>query len=143
MKRMAGLEGMAVQPGMEVYHIADLRSLWLSVEVFEQQVAQIDVGSVAEIELTYFPGEIFRGTVRFIEPEFSETTRTLQAEDRGGQCRWATQIGDVRHRAVLSHGSTSGAGGTDTGGVAYRAAKCRDRRFGRGELCPARGSDRA
>ena len=80
MKRMAGLEGMAVQPGMEVYHIADLRSLWLSVEVFEHQVAQIDVGSVAEIELTYFPGEIFRGTVRFIEPEFSETTRTLQAK---------------------------------------------------------------
>ena len=78
MKRMAGLEGMAVQPGMEVYHIADLRSLWLSVEVFEHQVAQIDIGSVADIELTYFPGEVFRGMVRFIEPEFSEATRTLR-----------------------------------------------------------------
>ena len=78
MKRMAGLEGMAVQPGMEVYHIADLRSLWLSVEVFEHQVAQIDIGSAAEIELTYLPGEVFRGTVRFVEPEFSEATRTLQ-----------------------------------------------------------------
>jgi len=80
MKRMAGLEGMAVQPGMEVYHIADLRSLWLSVEVFEHQVAQIDIGSAAEVELTYLPGEIFRGTVRFIEPEFSEATRTLQVK---------------------------------------------------------------
>jgi RND family efflux transporter MFP subunit len=78
MKKMPGLEGMAVRPGMEVYHIADLRSLWLSVEVFEHQVAQIDIGSAAEIELTYFPGEIFRGTVRFIEPEFSEATRTLR-----------------------------------------------------------------
>ena len=78
MKRMAGLEGMAVRPGMEVYHIADLRSLWLSVEIFEHQVAQIDIGSVADIELTYFPGEVFQGTVRFIEPEFSEATRTLQ-----------------------------------------------------------------
>ena len=80
MKRMAGLEGMAVRPGMEVYHIADLRTLWLSVEVFEHQMAQIGIGSVAEIELTYFPGEVFRGTVRFIEPEFSEATRTLQAK---------------------------------------------------------------
>ncbi len=78
MKRMRGLEGMAVQPGMEVYHIADLRSLWLSVEIFEHQVSQIDVGSAAEIELTYFPGEIFRGTVRLIDPEFTEATRTLR-----------------------------------------------------------------
>jgi Cu(I)/Ag(I) efflux system membrane fusion protein/cobalt-zinc-cadmium efflux system membrane fusion protein len=78
MKRMAGLEGMSVRPGMEVYHIADLRSLWLSVEIFEHQMAKIDIGSVAEIELTYFPGEVFRGTVRYIEPEFSEATRTLQ-----------------------------------------------------------------
>ncbi len=78
MKRMAGLEGMAVRPGMEMYHIADLRSIWLSAEVFEHQVALIDIGSEAEIELTYFPGEVFRGTVRFIEPEFSEATRTLR-----------------------------------------------------------------
>ncbi len=78
MKKMPGLAGMAVRPGMEVYHIADLRSLWLSAEVFEHQVAQIDIGSEAEIELTYLPGEIFRGTVRFIEPEFSEATRTLR-----------------------------------------------------------------
>lgn len=78
MKRMPGLEGMKVRPGMEVYHIADMRSLWLSAEVFEHQVAQIDIGSEAEIELTYFPGEIFSGKVRIIEPELSEVTRTLQ-----------------------------------------------------------------
>ena len=71
MKRMPGLEGMAVRPGMEVYHIADLRSLWLSAEVFEHQIAQIDIGSTAEVELTYFPGEVLRGKVRFFEPEFS------------------------------------------------------------------------
>ncbi|MGB5400164.1 MAG: efflux RND transporter periplasmic adaptor subunit, partial [Thermoanaerobaculia bacterium] len=77
MKRMNGLEGMAVQPGMEVYHIADLRTIWLSVEIFEHQVAQIGLGSEAEVELTYFPGEVFHGTVRYIEPEFSPATRTL------------------------------------------------------------------
>jgi Cu(I)/Ag(I) efflux system membrane fusion protein/cobalt-zinc-cadmium efflux system membrane fusion protein len=69
MKRMAGLEGMAVRPGMEMYHIADLRSIWLSVEIFEHQVAQIDIGSEAEIELAYLPGETFRGTVRYINPD--------------------------------------------------------------------------
>ncbi len=77
MKRLAGLEGMAVKPGMEVYHIADLSSLWLSVELFEDQVAWIGEGTAADVTFNYFPGETFRGTVRFIEPEFSEKTRTL------------------------------------------------------------------
>lgn len=80
MQRMKGLEGMAVQPGMEIFHIADLSSLWLSVEVFENQLAVIGVGTPAEVTFAYLPGEAFRGTVRFIEPEFSEQTRTLRVK---------------------------------------------------------------
>lgn len=80
MKRMAGLEGMAVRPGMDTYHIVDLSSLWLSVEVFEDQVAWIREGTPADISFTYFPGETFRGRVRFLEPEFSEKTRTLRVK---------------------------------------------------------------
>ncbi len=80
MKRMAGLGGMAIQPGMEIFHIADLSSLWLLVEVFEDQVSWVSEGTPAEIELSYFPGESFRGAVRFIEPEFDEATRTLRVQ---------------------------------------------------------------
>ena len=80
MKRMPGLEGMAVQPGMEIFHIADLSTLWLSIEVFEDQVAWIHHGTPAEVSFTYFPGETFHGKVRFIEPEFSEQTRTLRVK---------------------------------------------------------------
>ena len=79
MMRMAGLEGMAVQPGMELFHIADLRSLWVSVELFEEQLAAVSPGSEAKIELSYFPGETFKGRVRFIEPALSEATRTARA----------------------------------------------------------------
>ncbi len=91
MKRMAGLEGMAVQPGMEIFHIADLSSLWLSVEIFENQVVWVREGTPAEITLPYFPGKTFRGTVRFLEPEFSEKTRTLRVKievpNRSGELR--------------------------------------------------------
>ncbi|MDH3744053.1 MAG: efflux RND transporter periplasmic adaptor subunit [Acidobacteriota bacterium] len=80
MKRMPGLEGMAVKPGMETYHIADLSSLWLSVEIFEDQVAWIHERSPATVAFTYFPGKTFRGMVRFIEPAFSEKTRTLKVK---------------------------------------------------------------
>ncbi len=78
MMRMPGLEGMATQPGMELLHIADLSNLWLTVEVFDNQLPWIDVGSPATVSLSYFPGVTYRGRVRYIEPEVSEKTRTVQ-----------------------------------------------------------------
>jgi RND family efflux transporter MFP subunit len=99
MKRLDGLEGMAIRPGMDVYHIAGLGSLWLSVQVFENQVAAIEVGTPAEVEFSYFPGQTFRGKVRYIEPEFSEATRTLQVKidvpNPGGRLK-AGMFGTVR-----------------------------------------------
>ena len=77
MMRMAGLEGMAVTPGMELFHIADLSSLWLSVEAFEDQIGWLRIGSKAEVTLSYFPGETFNGRVRYIEPQVNEKTRTI------------------------------------------------------------------
>ncbi len=77
MKRLEGLEGIAVRPGMELLHIADLSTLWLDVQVYEDQFPWLNVGSPASISLTYFPGETFRGRVRYIEPQVSEKTRTL------------------------------------------------------------------
>ncbi len=77
MKRMDGLEGMAVRPGMEVMHLADLSSLWLRVEVYEDQLAWLEPGSTAHVSLTYLPGETFTGRVRYIEPEVSDRTRTV------------------------------------------------------------------
>jgi len=77
MKRMPGLEGMASRPGMELFHIADLSSLWLSVEAFEDQIAWLRVGSEAQVSLSYFPGETFVGRVRYIEPQVNEKTRTV------------------------------------------------------------------
>ncbi len=91
MKRLAGLEGMAVQPGMELFHIADMSSLWLSVEIFEDHLASVREGTRAEISLSYYPGETFSGRVRFLEPELSEETRTMRAKievpNRDGRMR--------------------------------------------------------
>ncbi len=78
MKRMHGLEGMAIRPGMEALHISDLSTMWLTVEVFEDQLPWIAAGSRAEVSLTYFPGDSFTGKVLFVEPEVSEKTRTAK-----------------------------------------------------------------
>ncbi|MCK5375791.1 MAG: efflux RND transporter periplasmic adaptor subunit [Acidobacteria bacterium] len=91
MKRMPGLEGMATRPGMELLHIADLSNLWLTVEVFDNQLPWVDVDSSATVTFSYLPGETFRGRVRYIEPEVSEKTRTVQltldVPNRGGRLR--------------------------------------------------------
>ncbi|MEM7351611.1 MAG: efflux RND transporter periplasmic adaptor subunit [Acidobacteriota bacterium] len=110
MKRMAGLEGMAVQPGMELFHIANLSSLWLSVELFEDQLAWVREGTNARISLSYYPGETFSGRVRFLEPELSEKTRTMRAKievpNPGGKLRkgmYATvELQPVQVRGVIA-----------------------------------------
>ena len=107
MKRMPALEGMAVRPGMELFHIADMSSLWLSVEAFEDQIRWLRVGSVAEVSLTYFPGERFTGRVRFIEPQINEKTRTvplkLEIPNRDGRLR-AGMYATVEFQPVVARG---------------------------------------
>ena len=104
MMRMPGLEGMAVKPGMELFHIANMSSLWLSVEAFENQIRWLQIGSVAEVSLSYFPGETFTGRVRFIEPQINEATRTvplkLEVPNRGGRLR-AGMYATVRFQPVV------------------------------------------
>ena len=108
MLRMPGLEGMAVRPGMEVYHIADLSTLWLSVEAFEDQIAWLRIGSQAEVSLSYFPGETFSGRVRYIEPQVNEKTRTvplkLEVPNPRGRLR-AGMYTTVRFRPVVARGA--------------------------------------
>jgi RND family efflux transporter MFP subunit len=91
MQRMPGLEGMAIRPGMEALHVADLSSLWLTVEVYEDQLAWLGPGSAAEVSFDYFPGERITGRVRYIEPEVSPVTRTvrltLEVPNRDGRLR--------------------------------------------------------
>ena len=78
MQRMHGLDGMAIQPGMELLHLADLSVLWLRAEVYEHQLPFLGVGSRAKVSFEYQPGEAFSGRVRFIEPEVSPKTRTVR-----------------------------------------------------------------
>ena len=105
MMRMPGLEGRAVQPGLELFHIADMSSLWLSVEAFENQIRWLRVGSQAEVSLSYFPGETFTGRVRFIEPQINEATRTvplkLEVPNRDGRLR-AGMYATVRFQPVVA-----------------------------------------
>ena len=72
------LEGMFVKAGMNLYKVADLSSIWVSAEVFENQVPWLRVGQRATIEPAYQPGRAYTGRVRYIYPYLSDKTRTLK-----------------------------------------------------------------
>jgi len=72
------LEGMFVKAGMNLYKIADLSTIWIEVEIFENQVPWMRLGQRALVELPYEPGKKYVGRVRYLYPFFNKKTRTMK-----------------------------------------------------------------
>lgn len=83
--------GSAVQPGMMLFQLADLSTVWLEAEVPEAQAAWIKAGDTASAEVPAWPGERFAGKVDYVYPELNPTTRTqklrLRLENKDGKLR--------------------------------------------------------
>jgi Cu(I)/Ag(I) efflux system membrane fusion protein len=72
-------EGAMVQPGMALFRIVDLSSVWVETNVPEAQAAQVRVGASAEVKAEAYPGKAFAGKVGAILPQVDAATRTLRA----------------------------------------------------------------
>lgn len=70
------VEGAAVEPGMKLYRIAGLETVWVEAEVYESELPLVSVGQEAEVILPYIPGKRFRGKVSFVYPYLGDQTRT-------------------------------------------------------------------
>ncbi|MCP2598787.1 efflux RND transporter periplasmic adaptor subunit, partial [Candidatus Aminicenantes bacterium AC-335-L06] len=71
-------EGMFVKEGMDLFHIADLSTVWVYVTVYEYELPWVKVGQEAEMELSYIPGKIFKGKVDYIYPFLKVKTRDVK-----------------------------------------------------------------
>lgn len=71
-------QGQAVQPGDNLFLIADRSTLWVDLSVFESDVRMLRIGSPVELEVQALPGR-YSGRVTFIQPEVDPKTRTLTA----------------------------------------------------------------
>lgn len=76
---LAAREGMTVAPGVMLFRINGLSSVWINAEVPEQQAGWLKPGSAIEASVPAYPGEIFKGRVTALLPDVSATTRTLKA----------------------------------------------------------------
>lgn len=72
------VQGMRFMPGEVLYQIADLSSVWVMAEVAEQDIGLVKAGSVAQVNISAYPGRQFRGKVAFIYPTLDTATRTVQ-----------------------------------------------------------------
>ncbi len=85
------IEGQAVKPGGNLFLIADRRTLWVDLAVFEQDAPAVHIGMTAAVRVDAVPSIAFHGRVTFIYPQLDEKTHTLTArvavENFGGDLR--------------------------------------------------------
>lgn len=72
------VQGMRFMPGEVLYQIADLATVWVLAEVSEQDIAQLKLGSLAQVKIAAYPDKHFEGKVTFIYPTLNPLTRTVQ-----------------------------------------------------------------
>ena len=73
-------KGEYVMADSKVARVIDLQHLRLLVNVAEPSVGLISVGQTVEFSVTPFPGEYFKGTVKFIGAAVRAELRDLQVE---------------------------------------------------------------
>jgi len=72
------LPNLNVQPETRLYTIADLSSVWVLAQIFQNDLARIRIGAPTSLSLDSYPGRTFRGKVDFIYPDVDMTTRTAR-----------------------------------------------------------------
>ena len=69
-------EGARIMPGMDLYKIADLSTVWIDGEVFEKDIALVTVGREARVTVDAYAGVVLTGRVSYVYPTVSQEART-------------------------------------------------------------------
>jgi multidrug efflux pump subunit AcrA (membrane-fusion protein) len=72
------LPNMYVQPGTKLYAVANLYSVWVYAQVFQNDLGRVQVGDTAGITVDSWPGRTFTGHVSFISPQLDQATHTAR-----------------------------------------------------------------
>jgi RND family efflux transporter MFP subunit len=67
-----------VQPEMRLYSIADLSTVWVNAQVFQQDAGKLKPGDPADVTVDSYPTRVFHAHVEQVLPQVDPTTRTLR-----------------------------------------------------------------
>lgn len=76
--RKETLAGAHVEPGAELYTIADLSHIWVLADIYEYELAFVKKEQKAAVTLSYEPGTVWTGRVGFVYPTLDPKTRTAK-----------------------------------------------------------------
>lgn len=68
----------AITPETELYTVADLSSVWVNADIFQEELPYVRVGQSAQVSLSYYPGRAWRGRVAYIYPGLDPQTHTAK-----------------------------------------------------------------
>jgi Cu(I)/Ag(I) efflux system membrane fusion protein len=71
-------EGGTVTPGMTLFRLVDLSTVWVNAEVPEMQASWVTPGAKVAARVQAYPERVFEGRVGALLPEVSAATRTLR-----------------------------------------------------------------
>ena len=71
------VQGMRFAPGEVLYQVADLSTVWVIADVFEQDIGQVKTGRRAKVRLNAYPEQVFEGPVTYVYPTLKVETRTV------------------------------------------------------------------
>ena len=72
------LPNLYVQHETRLYTIADLSTVWVFAQVFQNDLGRIKIGMPTAVTVDAYEGRTFRGRVDFIYPEVDMATRTVR-----------------------------------------------------------------
>jgi Cu(I)/Ag(I) efflux system membrane fusion protein/cobalt-zinc-cadmium efflux system membrane fusion protein len=72
------LPNVYVQPEMKLYTIADLSSVWVNAQIFQEDAGKLKPGDPAAITVDAYPNRTFRARVEQVLPQIDPSTRTLR-----------------------------------------------------------------
>ena len=71
------VQGMRFMPGDTLFQVADLSSVWVVADVFEQDIGLVKTGARAKVTINAYPDKLFQGRVTYIYPTLRPETRTV------------------------------------------------------------------
>ncbi len=70
--------GEVVEPSAEFFAITDMSSLWVLADVFEKDLAHIQLGKAVQVRVASYPGKTFQGRIAYVADSIDPKTRTAK-----------------------------------------------------------------
>ncbi len=72
------VRGSQVNPGDVLYELGTLGDVWITADIYEDELSRVRTGQELEAVTTAFPGQVFRGRVTRISPAIDPATHTAE-----------------------------------------------------------------